>query len=132
LARHRPPQRGLNAASDEIPPISLRDSDASLALEGETPYDWGPAMSERDIFDAAREMTDLAARSAYLDGACGGDAGLRSRVEALLRAHDGPDSLLDRPTLAQHEHDPATDRTVAIEGGEAGHDEVPLGFLSPA
>ena len=41
-------------------------------------------MSERDIFTAAREMTDPAARSAYLDGSCGGDAGLRARVEALL------------------------------------------------
>jgi eukaryotic-like serine/threonine-protein kinase len=89
-------------------------------------------MSERDVFDAAREMTDPAARSAYLDGACGGDAELRSRVEALLRAHDGHDSLLDQPTLAPHEHDPATDRTIAFEGGETGHDEVPLGFLSPA
>src|SRR3954465_288535 len=51
-------------------------------------------------------MTDPAARSAYLDGACGGDAGLRSRVEALLRAHDGHDSLLDQPTLARPAHDP--------------------------
>ena len=58
-------------------------------------------MSERDIFTAAREMTDPAARSAYLDGACGGDAGLRSRIEALLRAHDQPDSLLDHPAVAR-------------------------------
>ena len=57
-------------------------------------------MSERDIFTAARELTDPVARAAYLDGACGGDAGLRSRVEALLRAHNQPDSLLDHPAVA--------------------------------
>jgi serine/threonine protein kinase len=54
-------------------------------------------MSERDIFTAARQMTDPAARSAYLDEACAGDPALRNRVEALLRAHGQPDSLLDAP-----------------------------------
>jgi serine/threonine protein kinase len=57
-------------------------------------------MSERDIFTAARQMTDRAARSAYLDEACGGDPALRGRVEALLRAHERPDSLLDAPAAA--------------------------------
>ena len=54
-------------------------------------------MSERDIFTAARQLTDPAARAAYLDEACGGDLALRARVEALLRAHEQPDSLLDAP-----------------------------------
>ena len=71
-------------------------------------------MSERDIFNAAREMTDPAARSAYLDGACGADAGLRARVEALLRAHDQPDSLLDHPAVAAPEADPGA--TEALNG----------------
>jgi hypothetical protein len=57
-------------------------------------------MSERDVFTAARQMTDPAARSAYLDEACGGDPALRGRVEALLRAHEQPDSLLDAPAAA--------------------------------
>ncbi len=70
-------------------------------------------MSERDIFTAVREMTDPLARSAYLDGACGGDAGLRSRVEALLRAHDQPDSLLDHPAVAPD--GTGFESTVAIE-----------------
>src|SRR5262249_51120686 len=61
---------------------------------------WGSTMSERDIFTAARQMTDPAARSAYLDEACGGDSALRGRVEALLRAHGQPDSLLDAPAAA--------------------------------
>jgi len=43
---------------------------------------------EREIFDAAVEVTSAEARSAYLIGACGEDAELRARVEALLRAHE--------------------------------------------
>jgi serine/threonine protein kinase/tetratricopeptide (TPR) repeat protein len=38
-------------------------------------------------------------RAAALDLACGGDAELRLRVEALLKAHDAPDSLLDEPAV---------------------------------
>src|SRR3954465_6750410 len=88
-------------------------------------------MSERDIFTAAREIIDPAARSAYLGGACGGDAGLRSRVEALLRAHDQPDSLLDHPAVAAPADDGAT-RTIGHDVAMPSDDEVPLGFLSPA
>src|SRR6516225_8652625 len=48
------------------------------------------------VFLAALEtLTDQ--RPAYLERACGGDAGVRRRVEALLRAHEGPDRLLDHP-----------------------------------
>src|SRR4051794_38944562 len=48
------------------------------------------------VFLAALE-TPTDQRPAYLDRACGGDAEVRRRVEALLRAHGGPDGLLDRP-----------------------------------
>jgi eukaryotic-like serine/threonine-protein kinase len=48
------------------------------------------------VFLAALE-TPTDQRPAYLDRACGGDAEVRRRVEALLRAHEGPDRLLDRP-----------------------------------
>jgi eukaryotic-like serine/threonine-protein kinase len=41
----------------------------------------------RDIFLAAAELT-ANQRSEYLERACGGDAELRQRVDALLRAHD--------------------------------------------
>jgi len=41
---------------------------------------------EEDIFDAARLITDVAARRSYLDRACNSDAGLRQRVEELLMA----------------------------------------------
>ena len=91
-------------------------------------------MSERDIFTAAREMADPAARSAYLDRACDGDAGMRARVEALLRAHDQPDSLLDHPAVSRPE--PGQGPTQAFSAPDAGREsrepaeeEVPLGFL---
>src|SRR6266568_297475 len=50
----------------------------------------------RDIFLAAVERP-ADERAAFLDAACAGDTELRRRVEALLRAHDEPGSLLDRP-----------------------------------
>src|SRR5213594_587969 len=42
-----------------------------------------------DIFLNAREIADSAERATYLTQACGADADLRSRVEALLRDADG-------------------------------------------
>ncbi len=47
------------------------------------------------IFAEALERTDPAARAAYLDVACGDDAALRRRVEALLAAHDGAGRFLE-------------------------------------
>ncbi len=47
------------------------------------------------IFAEALERTDPAERAAYLDGACGDDAALRRRVEALLAAHDGAGRFLE-------------------------------------
>ncbi len=88
-------------------------------------------MSERDIFTAARELTDPVAHGAYLDEACRADTGLRSRVEALLRAHEQPHSLLDQPAVAAPELAIGAARTIGLESG-AGTDEVPLGFLAPA
>jgi formylglycine-generating enzyme required for sulfatase activity len=99
-------------------------------------------MSERDIFTAAREMLEPAVRSAYLDRACAGDLPLRDRVEALLRAHEQPDSLLDHP--AGPELGPTGDFPTSGSGLDAqetpsatvvvakSDDEVPLGFLEPA
>src|SRR5829696_5304123 len=55
----------------------------------------------KDIFLTALEQATPADRAAYLDRACAGDAELRRRVEAMLRAHDRPDPLLDRPA-AEH------------------------------
>jgi eukaryotic-like serine/threonine-protein kinase len=52
-------------------------------------------MNEEAIFTAALEKAVAADRQAYLTEACGGDAQCRARVEALLQAHEHPDSFLD-------------------------------------
>jgi serine/threonine protein kinase/tetratricopeptide (TPR) repeat protein len=62
-------------------------------------------MNERDIFLAARGRTELAARSAFLDEACAGDAALRQRVELLLCTDGRPDSLPDAPVIAHSDTD---------------------------
>src|SRR5262245_37068836 len=49
------------------------------------------------IFAEALTKADAAARSAYLDQACGGDTALRARVEALLGAHDATGNFLRLP-----------------------------------
>src|SRR5262245_38494841 len=38
-----------------------------------------------------------ARRAAWLKETCGADADLRKRLEAMLAAHDAPQSMLDRP-----------------------------------
>src|SRR5215208_4510526 len=64
-----------------------------------------------ELFNAARRLADPAARRTYLDQACDEDTGLRRQVDALLRAHESPDSFLEAPaspdlglgaTLDQH------------------------------
>src|SRR5665213_981351 len=45
----------------------------------------------KTLFLAASELADAAQRAAYLDRECAGDADLRARVEALLRANDAAD-----------------------------------------
>jgi WD40 repeat protein/serine/threonine protein kinase/Tfp pilus assembly protein PilF len=47
------------------------------------------------IYNTARQKLPGAERSAYLDNACGNDAALRARVEALLKADDQAGSFLD-------------------------------------
>jgi serine/threonine protein kinase len=54
----------------------------------------------KSIFLAAAEKATPAERAAFLDETCAGDGGLRRRVEELLRAHDRPDSFLEKPPAA--------------------------------
>ena len=49
---------------------------------------------EKEIFEAALELTSPAERAAYLKGACGNDPALRQRIEALLAAHEGQSKFL--------------------------------------
>jgi hypothetical protein len=46
------------------------------------------AARAKSLFLAASDLADSAERAAYLERECGGDAELRARVEALLRAND--------------------------------------------
>jgi serine/threonine protein kinase len=81
-------------------------------------------VNERSIFMAAVATEDPAQRSAYLDEACGGDAALRRRVEALLASHEGAGSFLGKAVperlaeqLAAHER-PAETRAEPPAAGE--------------
>ena len=76
-------------------------------------------MTERDIFLGLLDLPNAAARAAYLDTACGGDNGLRARVEALIRSHDAAGSFLGTPVLATPDLDPAATKAFA---GAAGSD----------
>jgi serine/threonine protein kinase len=62
----------------------------------------------KDVFVHALARPAPADRAAYLDAECAGDVTLRARVEALLRASDDPDSLLDSAAPAPPPDDPAT------------------------
>ena len=56
-------------------------------------------MHERDILLSALEKGLPEEREAYLQEVCAGDAPMRSRIEALLRASEVADSFLERPAL---------------------------------
>ncbi len=57
-------------------------------------------MTERSIFLAALDIADPTGRAAFVDRACGGDAGLRAQVEGLLNAHEQPAGFMARPAPA--------------------------------
>jgi len=67
----------------------------------------------KEIFLEATELADETSRAAYLDRACGGDAGLRQRVEALLRSHDPEGSFLGTPAAVAGA--PDLDETMALD-----------------
>ncbi len=86
-------------------------------------------MTERDIFLAVLDLPDPAARAAYLDAACGGDAARRARVEGLLRSHEAAGSFLAAPAVAQPEPDRGATRTL---GPDPAADPTPTGGAPPA
>src|SRR6516225_4308447 len=57
-------------------------------------------MTEREIFTAALARENRAARAAFLDEACAGDAALRERVESLLAEYQQLGSFMDVPSQA--------------------------------
>ena len=54
----------------------------------------------KEIFLNAVEIASPAERAALLDEACRGNPELRRRVEALLQAHERPESLLDKAAVS--------------------------------
>ncbi len=54
----------------------------------------------KEVFLQAAEIASPEDRIAFLDAACGEDVGLRRRVEALILAHERPESLLDKGVVA--------------------------------
>src|SRR5262245_24465239 len=85
-------------------------------------------MTEREIFLAAVEKDDPTERATYLDQACGTDASLRQRVEALLRAHERATDFMDVPVVEQLAGGEGLDFLVPSEKpgslGRLGHYEV--------
>jgi serine/threonine protein kinase len=64
---------------------------------GDEPTRMKPASPEQAVFAEAFQCATPDARAAYLDGACGTDAALRQRVEALLRAAENAGDFLEQP-----------------------------------
>ncbi|MEI8383991.1 MAG: bifunctional serine/threonine-protein kinase/formylglycine-generating enzyme family protein, partial [Planctomycetota bacterium] len=58
-------------------------------------------MKERELFLAALEIEDPAARLAHLKTECGNDAALLARVESLLASHEGQSRFLNTPVAEQ-------------------------------
>jgi serine/threonine protein kinase len=99
-------------------------------------------MTEETLFALALEKQTPTERSAFLEEACGGDAALRQRVEALLNTHDKAGAFLERPAVEQlaaagpprGRHDPAATQAEALDFlqpadkpgslGRLGHYEV--------
>jgi hypothetical protein len=97
----------------------------------------------KEIFLEAAELPDAAGRAAYLDKACGADAGVRERVEALLRSHDPEGSFLGTPAAGVPDAghgatqgltgtpDPGVAAAQSTGGESGASDEESLTFLDP-
>jgi WD40 repeat protein/serine/threonine protein kinase/predicted Zn-dependent protease len=71
------------------------------------------------VFTSALDFVSAAERDAYLEQACGADAALRSRVEALLRAHAGASRFLE-PSPAAEAEQALSSQPTAVAGPVAG------------
>src|SRR5262245_48427557 len=100
------------------------------------------AVSEEQIFLAALDQPDGAARATFLDQACKGDAKLRGGVEKLLAAHFKDGEFLDVPAPEQIEIETCAGDAVTILSAVlpanneaavmgADDDKADLAFLAP-
>src|SRR5262245_53126939 len=91
-------------------------------------------MNERSIFMEALEK-DTEQRASFLEKACGGDAALRQRVEALLKSHEEARSFLGKPIperLADYFANPRGSGETQGEPASGRAGGAPLGFLTPS
>lgn len=94
-------------------------------------------MTEEQVFLAALDLPDEAARAAYLDEACGQDMVLRRKVDGLLSSHFRSGEFLDVPAPEQVDAGsgadfPVTIQSDAVPAAKAPDDEDEgLSFLSP-
>jgi eukaryotic-like serine/threonine-protein kinase len=75
---------------------------------GDEPNAMKPASTEQVVFAEALQLVTPAARTAYLDEACGRDHVLRERVEALLRATLMAGDFLEQPPTSLTGSAPST------------------------
>jgi len=78
----------------------------------------GKQRNVESIFNAALSQRSPIERAAFLEGACGDEPNLRTRVEALIRAHEEAGNFLDEPAVAR-------------EGTESDSDDVKPGLEKP-
>jgi serine/threonine-protein kinase len=76
-----------------------------------------PHHTEKSIFLEAIEIDSMAARAAFLEQECADNQPLRAEVEALLKAHEKPQRLLDAPmALAPTIDEPMNERPGTVIG----------------
>ncbi|HKI32986.1 MAG TPA: protein kinase [Gemmataceae bacterium] len=78
-------------------------------------------MTEEQIFLAALDLPDQAARAAYLNDVCGENSELRRQVEELLTVHERSGQFLDEPAAEQMAAGPQPpgDQTLALNAESA-------------
>src|SRR5690349_14739202 len=102
-------------------------------------------MTERELFLAALEIEDPAARQARLQSACAGDAALLAKVESLLASHESQSAFLQTPVGDQLGNAAESGTAATLYVGHGGthdadasqatnepNDEIPLEFLLPS
>ncbi len=95
-------------------------------------------MTEEDVFLAALDLPDAAARALYLERICGRDSGLRQQLVALLAAHYESGEFLDVPAAEQMGTGTTEGVTLTMQGDVVSDEKTSddetnsLHFLKPS